>query len=92
MADSAFIAKQEEGPVVILTVLPDGPASMGPLLGKWFGFTVAFVAFVAFVAYGLGSWPQSIWSGRKWITTLKHTFDGLIYALLTAGAFGWLWP
>jgi hypothetical protein len=24
--------------------------------------------------------------------TLKATFDGLIYALLTAGTFGWLWP
>jgi hypothetical protein len=24
--------------------------------------------------------------------TIKETVDGLIYALLTAGAFGWLWP
>jgi hypothetical protein len=23
---------------------------------------------------------------------LKHAFDGLVYALLTAGIFGWLWP
>ena len=25
-------------------------------------------------------------------TTIKGTVDGLIYALLTAGTFGWLWP
>jgi hypothetical protein len=24
--------------------------------------------------------------------TFKHIFDSLIYALLTAGVFGWLWP
>jgi len=22
----------------------------------------------------------------------KESFDGLIYSLLTAGTFGWLWP
>jgi len=47
---------------------------------------------VAFVAYAADSWPQSIWLGRKWSTALKNTFDGLIYALVTAGVFGWLWP
>jgi len=29
---------------------------------------------------------------RNWGTTLKSVFDGLVYALFTAGAFGWLWP
>jgi hypothetical protein len=24
--------------------------------------------------------------------TIKEVIDGLIYALLTAGTFGWLWP
>jgi len=23
---------------------------------------------------------------------MKHAFDGLVYGLLTAGVFGWLWP
>ena len=26
------------------------------------------------------------------VTTIKSSVDGLIYALLTAGTFGWLWP
>ena len=28
----------------------------------------------------------------SWRYTLHTVFDGLIYALLTAGTFGWLWP
>jgi hypothetical protein len=51
-----------------------------------------FAGTVAFVGYGLGQWPQSIWFKRAWSSTLKSTFDGLVYALLTAGVFGWLWP
>ncbi len=47
---------------------------------------------VAFVGYAVALWQQSIWYNRSWSTTLKHTADGLIYGLLTAGAFGWLWP
>lgn len=46
----------------------------------------------AFVAYSLGLWQDSIWYKRAWSTTLKYSFDGLIYGLLTAGTFGWLWP
>ncbi len=47
---------------------------------------------VAFLGYAGGSASESIWMGRKWSTTLKHIVDGLVYGLLTAGVFGWLWP
>ena len=50
------------------------------------------VALVAFAGYSLALWQSSIWYKRKWSTTLKLTFDGALYALLTAGTFGWLWP
>jgi len=46
----------------------------------------------AFMAYGLGLLIDSIWKGQPWSNTLKHAFDGLVYGLLTAGVFGWLWP
>jgi len=46
----------------------------------------------AFVAYTFAIWPISIWYGRKWSATIRSTIDGLIYALVTAGIFGWLWP
>jgi hypothetical protein len=51
-----------------------------------------FSGTVAFVAYTIGQWQDSIWYKRSWWTTTKNTFDGLVYALLTAGVFGWLWP
>ena len=47
---------------------------------------------VAFLGYAGAQPLDSIWKGQKWSTTVKHMFDGLIYALLTAGCFGWLWP
>ncbi len=50
------------------------------------------VGTVAFVAYSLGELSNSVWRGQSWSTTIKHMIDGLVYALLTAGVFGWLWP
>lgn len=50
------------------------------------------VGTAAFLAYGLGALPGGIWKGQTWSMTLKEVVDGLVYALLTAGTFGWLWP
>jgi hypothetical protein len=47
---------------------------------------------VAFMGYALGGMPAAIWYKKSWATTLRSTFDGLLYGLVTAGAFGWLWP
>ena len=51
-----------------------------------------FVGVTAFVGYALALWQMSIWYRRSWTTTIKASVDGLVYALLTAGTFGWLWP
>lgn len=51
-----------------------------------------FVALTAFAGYTLALWQMSIWYSRSWATTIKATFDGLIYALITAAIFAWLWP
>jgi hypothetical protein len=51
-----------------------------------------FAGASAFMGYAFALWPMSIWYHRAWSTTIKETFDGLIYALLAAGTFGWLWP
>jgi hypothetical protein len=53
-------------------------------------FRVAGTA--AFLAYGLGHVSDGIWKGQTWSMTLKEVIDGLVYGLLTAGTFGWLWP
>jgi len=47
---------------------------------------------VAVLGYAVTHIPDSIWKGRPWKTTFWHIFDGVIYGLLTAGTFGWLWP
>jgi hypothetical protein len=53
-------------------------------------FRVAGTA--AFMAYGLANLSNGIWKGQAWSVVLKEVFDGLLYGLLTAGTFGWLWP
>jgi hypothetical protein len=53
-------------------------------------FRVAGAA--AFLAYGLANLANGIWRGQPWSAVIKEVIDGLIYALLTAGTFGWLWP
>ena len=51
-----------------------------------------FAGASAFGAYSLALLENSIWFKRNWIATFKHMFDGFVYALVTAGMFGWLWP
>jgi hypothetical protein len=51
-----------------------------------------FAGCTAFVGYTLALLHDSIWFKRNWATTFKYIFDGLVYALLTGGVFGWLWP
>lgn len=116
MKSPAYQQKRTRGPVIIMTVLPSGPATMGKSLALWFVFCVVvsfFAAYVAgsalppgthypkvfqlvgttaFIGYALAIWPFSIWYGRKWSTTVRSTIDGFVYALFTAGTFGWLWP
>jgi hypothetical protein len=51
-----------------------------------------FVGTTAFIGYSLALWQMLIWYRRALGTTIRSTVDGLVYALLTAGTFGWLWP
>ncbi len=50
------------------------------------------VGMAAFLAYAAGQLPAAIWMGKPWSIAVKEVLDGLIYGLLTAGTFGWLWP
>lgn len=53
-------------------------------------FRVAGTAAV--LAFAGSLVPNSIWWGRSWAMTWKEVADGVLYGLLTAGVFGWLWP
>jgi hypothetical protein len=116
MRSPDFLEKLNKGPVMVLTVMPNGPWSMGRNLILWFFYLVVVSLFSAYVAgralpagatflhvfrfagtaaflgYSLALWQMWIWYRRSWSITLKATVDGLMYALLTAATFGWLWP
>jgi hypothetical protein len=51
-----------------------------------------FAGCTAFMGYSLAQIQDSIWYKRKWSTTMKNVFDGLIYGLFTGGIFGSMWP
>jgi hypothetical protein len=116
MKSPAMTEKYKQGPVGLMTVIPNGPPAMPKFLGQWFaycliiGFFVAYltghtvahgahylavfrvVGTAAFLAYGLGNLSNGIWKGQPWSIVIKEVIDGLVYASLTAGTFGWLWP
>jgi hypothetical protein len=97
MKDPAFLEKLKAGPRVMMTVMPGGEITMGPQFIQWFLFSVLIGITAAYISgralgYSLAAWPMSIWYKRSWGTTLRLSLDGLIYALLTGGFFGWLWP
>ena len=50
------------------------------------------VGTVAIAAYGVASVVDSIWKGQTWSITAKFVFEGVLYGLVTAGTFAWLWP
>ena len=116
MKSPEFQEQAARGPVMVMTVMPNGMFQMGSKLVQWFLYVLVvgiFTAYVtshslpagapylkvfqiagatAFIAYALALVQLSIWYNRSWTLTLKGVIDGLIYASLTAGAFGWLWP
>ena len=116
MRSPEYIDKMKKGPVMMLTVWPNGSTPMGRNLVLWFLYAAVvglfaayvagralpvgadylhvfrFVGVAAFLGYSIALWQLSIWYRRALSTTIKATVDGLIYALFTAGTFGWLWP
>ncbi len=50
------------------------------------------VGTAACLGYSGALFLNSIWFHMSWSNTWKHAIDGIIYGLLTAGVFGWLWP
>lgn len=50
------------------------------------------VGLAALLGYSFGEFTNSIWRGQPWIVSIKYMIDGLVYALITAATFAWLWP
>ena len=53
-------------------------------------FRVAGTAAV--LGYAGAAAPNAIWFSKPWSVVVKDIVDGVVYGLLTAGVFGWLWP
>jgi hypothetical protein len=64
--------------------------ALGP--GAHYLAVFRFVGASSFMGYSFALAQSSIWYRRNWGATLRSMFDGLLYGLLTAGTFGWLWP
>jgi hypothetical protein len=116
MRSQAFKEKMNKGPVMLLTVMPNGIINMGRALGLWFLYLLVvsllsgyvalhalpvwlghkavyrIVGVTSFLGYSAALWQMTIWYRRSLGTTIRATIDGLIYAGLAAGTFGWLWP
>lgn len=50
------------------------------------------VGTTAFMGYSLALVQNWIWYMKDGGSTFRSMIDGLAYALLTAGIFGWMWP
>ena len=50
------------------------------------------IGLATLLGYAAGSIPNAIWWGHPWGSSIKHIVDGVIYALITAATFAWLWP
>ncbi len=64
--------------------------TMGP--GTAYLTVFRLVGTAAWFVHGVGIFSEAIWFGMPFKTALKHSVDGLFYAVLYAGVFGWLWP
>ena len=66
----------------------------GSTLGPGAEYLIVFrvTSTVTFAGYALAIWHDWIWYSRNLGYTVRSTIDGLVYGLLTGGAFGWLWP
>ena len=50
------------------------------------------VGMLSFIAYGGGSIQMGIWMGKPWGSVAKDMLDSVIYAVISALVFMWLWP
>jgi len=50
------------------------------------------VGATAVLAYAGATFPFGIWYGATLRYTINQTIDGVVWGLLTAGSFAWLWP
>lgn len=77
---------------IVVSVFAAYIASRTLPIGTEYMQVFRIVGTTAFLGYSLALLQNSIWYMKNWGATSRSIIDGLAYALLTAGVFGWMWP
>ena len=77
---------------VVIAAVAGGLALQGYGLNADVYFAAHLVGVVSFMALVGGSVQMEIWMAKPWSSVLKDALDGLIYAVISALTFMWLWP
>ncbi|HXV14122.1 MAG TPA: hypothetical protein VEC56_07940 [Candidatus Krumholzibacteria bacterium] len=85
MKEQAFVDKLNKGPVLLMTILPNGPFNMGKSLGLWFGHSVIVSVFAAYIA------GRALGPGSDYLDVFR--FAGTVaFVGYTLGVWqGWIW-
>jgi len=77
---------------IVVGILVGYVARFSLKVGATYEEVFQLVGMCAWLAYAWSMPSDSIWKGKPWSSTARSLVDGLVYALITAGTFGWLWP
>ncbi|MEP6482990.1 MAG: hypothetical protein ABJB01_00985 [Rudaea sp.] len=61
-------------------------------VGAPFSQVFCVIGIAALLGHAAGPFPNAIWWSHPWVTSFKHVIDGVLYALIVAATFAWLWP
>ncbi len=78
--------------VLVVSIFVAYIAHLALEMGSRYLAVFQVVGAAAFMTYAGSLFGHSIWYYMSWRQTWMTAADGLLYALLTAGIFGWLWP
>jgi hypothetical protein len=84
MKSPEYNAKQDAGPVMIVTVVPSGPWNMGKIMGAWFLFAVVVSASMAYVVGTIvppGGDTHAVFHHVAVITFLTYTMGAVPLAI-----------
>ena len=85
MKSPQFQEKMKQGPVALITVLPNGPLSMGKPLAQWFVYLLIVCIFVALIAGHL------LPAGTMYLRVFKVARHRLLHGLCPGAAANSIW-
>lgn len=77
---------------ILVSVFVAYLSSMAVETGASFKEVFRIACTVALLGYAIPKIDDSIWKAADWSVTFRFFFDGVLYSLVTAATFAWLWP